>query len=251
MNAEKLQTFRMRKCGKQCSGPSRQQRTSKTENRAGGPGFLLSARACKSINSIRRDLAGESLDKELGRRRARRSGIREGALIGRVAKASPSACQTSVPRSEGEGVEMSEKFETRGEIGHALAGLRDQLAVQAKVFAVAAGLSVVALGFLYNQYSATTLKFADVLASNAQIEAQDERHGCSHGQDGRRDEAGPRRKRGDQGVTVETALEPHGRPATHRSRDGSASMPKARKKPRRLSTSTNRRCGSTPPQPTE
>jgi hypothetical protein len=65
---------------------------------------------------------------------------------------------------------MSEKFETRGEIGHALAGLRDQLAVQAKVFAAAAGLSVVALGFLYNQYSATTLKFADVLASNAQIE---------------------------------------------------------------------------------
>ena len=67
---------------------------------------------------------------------------------------------------------MSEKFETRGEIGHALAGLRDQLAVQAKVFAVAAGLSVVALGFLYNQYAATTLKFADVLASNAQIEAK-------------------------------------------------------------------------------
>lgn len=67
---------------------------------------------------------------------------------------------------------MSEKFETRGEIGHALAGLRDQLAVQAKVFAVAAGLSVVALGFLYNQYSATTLKFADVLASNAEIEAK-------------------------------------------------------------------------------
>ena len=65
---------------------------------------------------------------------------------------------------------MSEKFETRGEIGHALTGLRDQLAVQAKVFAAAAGLSVVALGFLYNQYSATTLKFADVLASNAQIE---------------------------------------------------------------------------------
>ena len=62
---------------------------------------------------------------------------------------------------------MSEKFETRGEIGHALAGLRDQLALQAKVFAVAAGLSVVALGFLYNQYADTTLKFADVLASNA------------------------------------------------------------------------------------
>ena len=67
---------------------------------------------------------------------------------------------------------MSEKFETRGEIGHALAGLRDQLALQAKVFAVAAGLSVVALGFLYNQYADTTLKFADVLASNAAIEAK-------------------------------------------------------------------------------
>jgi hypothetical protein len=73
-----------------------------------------------------------------------------------------------VPKAKG--WYMTEKFETRGEIGHALAGLRDQLALQAKVFAVAAGLSVVALGFLYNQYSAVSLKFADVLAANARLE---------------------------------------------------------------------------------
>ena len=34
---------------------------------------------------------------------------------------------------------MSERFETRGEIGHSIAGVRDQLALQAKVFTVAVG----------------------------------------------------------------------------------------------------------------
>ena len=109
---------------------------------------------------------------------------------------------------------MSEKFETRGEIGHALAGLRDQLAVQAKVFAVAAGLSVVALGFLYNQYAATTLKFADVLASNAQIEAK--MGAMAEAMTEMEGEMKQVRAEsdGDQGATVATALEPHRRPAT-------------------------------------
>ena len=38
---------------------------------------------------------------------------------------------------------MSEKFETRGEIGHSLAGLRDQLAFQSKVLGAAVIMAVV------------------------------------------------------------------------------------------------------------
>lgn len=67
---------------------------------------------------------------------------------------------------------MSEKFETRGEIGHSLAGLRDQLAFQSKVLGVAVMLAVVALGLLFNQYSGLSLKFADLLASNSRTEVK-------------------------------------------------------------------------------
>ena len=67
---------------------------------------------------------------------------------------------------------MSEKFETRGEIGHSLAGLRDQLAFQSKVLGAAVIMAVVALGLLFNQYSGLSLKFADLLASNARNETK-------------------------------------------------------------------------------
>ena len=67
---------------------------------------------------------------------------------------------------------MSEKFETRGEIGHSLAGLRDQLAFQSKVLGAAVIMAVVALGLLFNQYSGISLKFADLLASDSRNEAK-------------------------------------------------------------------------------
>ena len=71
---------------------------------------------------------------------------------------------------------MSERFETRGEIGHSIAGVRDQLSVQARVFTVAVGLSVIVLGFLYYQYMGLAEKYAElqaahVSASRAQLEA--------------------------------------------------------------------------------
>ncbi len=67
---------------------------------------------------------------------------------------------------------MSEKFETRGEIGHSLAGLRDQLAFQSKVLLAAVIMAVVALGLLFNQYSGLSLKFADLLVSNSRNETK-------------------------------------------------------------------------------
>src|SRR5688572_33321679 len=67
---------------------------------------------------------------------------------------------------------MSERFETRGEIGHSIAGVRDQIALQAKVFTVAVGLSVIVLGFLYYQYMGLAGKYADLQAAHARIEAQ-------------------------------------------------------------------------------
>ena len=67
---------------------------------------------------------------------------------------------------------MSEKFETRGEIGHSLAGLRDQLAFQSKVLLASVIMAVVALGLLFNQYSGLSLKFADLLASNSRNETK-------------------------------------------------------------------------------
>ncbi len=67
---------------------------------------------------------------------------------------------------------MSEKFETRGEIGHSLAGLRDQLAFQSKVLGAAVIMAVVALGLLFNQYSGMSLKFGDILASDSRNEAK-------------------------------------------------------------------------------
>ncbi len=67
---------------------------------------------------------------------------------------------------------MSEKFETRGEIGHSLAGLRDQLAFQSKVLGAAVIMAVVALGLLFNQYSGLSLKFADLLVSNSRNETK-------------------------------------------------------------------------------
>jgi hypothetical protein len=67
---------------------------------------------------------------------------------------------------------MSERFETRGEIGHSIAGVRDQLSVQAKVFTVAVGISVIVLGFLYYQYMGLAEKYAELQAAHARIETQ-------------------------------------------------------------------------------
>lgn len=67
---------------------------------------------------------------------------------------------------------MSERFETRGEIGHSIAGVRDQLRVQARVFTVAVGISVVVLGFLYYQYMGLAEKYAALQATNARLESQ-------------------------------------------------------------------------------
>ncbi|MCX7305812.1 MAG: hypothetical protein NTV73_16000 [Hyphomicrobiales bacterium] len=67
---------------------------------------------------------------------------------------------------------MSERFETRGEIGHSISGVRDQLAVQARVFTVAVGISVIVLGFLYYQYMGLAEKYADLQAAHARIEGQ-------------------------------------------------------------------------------
>jgi hypothetical protein len=67
---------------------------------------------------------------------------------------------------------MSERFETRGEIGHSISGVRDQLALQARVFTVAVGLSVIVLGFLYYQYMGLAEKYAALQATNARLETQ-------------------------------------------------------------------------------
>ena len=67
---------------------------------------------------------------------------------------------------------MSERFETRGEIGHSISGVRDQLAIQARVFTVAVCISVVVLGFLYYQYMGLAEKYAALQATNARLEAQ-------------------------------------------------------------------------------
>ncbi len=80
------------------------------------------------------------------------------------------ACLGAVHKDKG--IAMSEKFETRGEIGHSLAGLRDQLAFQSKVLGAAVIMAVVALGLLFNQYSGISLKFADLMASNSRNEAK-------------------------------------------------------------------------------
>ena len=67
---------------------------------------------------------------------------------------------------------MSERFETRGEIGHSISGVRDQLSVQARVFTVAVGISVIVLGFLYYQYMGLAEKYAELQAAHARVEAQ-------------------------------------------------------------------------------
>ena len=67
---------------------------------------------------------------------------------------------------------MSERFETRGEIGHSIAGVWDQLSIQAKVFTVAVGISVIVLGFLYYQYMGLAEKYAELQAAHARIEMQ-------------------------------------------------------------------------------
>lgn len=67
---------------------------------------------------------------------------------------------------------VSERFETRGEIGHSIAGVRDQLAVQARVFTLAVGISVVVLGFLYYQYMGLAGEYAALQAANQRTEAQ-------------------------------------------------------------------------------
>ena len=67
---------------------------------------------------------------------------------------------------------MSERFETRGEIGHSISGVRDQLSIQARVFTVAVCISVVVLGFLYYQYMGLAEKYAALQATNARLEAQ-------------------------------------------------------------------------------
>jgi hypothetical protein len=65
---------------------------------------------------------------------------------------------------------MSERFETRGEIGHSIAGVRDQLSIQAKVFTVAVGISVIVLGFLYYQDMGLAEKYAELQAAHTRIE---------------------------------------------------------------------------------
>ncbi|HEY6631414.1 MAG TPA: hypothetical protein VIZ90_08180 [Rhizobiaceae bacterium] len=67
---------------------------------------------------------------------------------------------------------MSERFETRGEIGQSIAGVRDQLALQAKVFTVAVGLSVIVLGFLYYQNTSLTAKYAALQEAQVRIQTQ-------------------------------------------------------------------------------
>ena len=67
---------------------------------------------------------------------------------------------------------MSERFETRGEIGHSISGVRDQLSVQARVFTVAVGISVIVLGFLYYQYMGLAEKYAELQAAHVRVEAQ-------------------------------------------------------------------------------
>jgi hypothetical protein len=67
---------------------------------------------------------------------------------------------------------MTERFETRGEIGHSIAGVRDQLALQARVFTVAVGISVIVLGFLYYQYMGLAEKYADLQSAHVRLESQ-------------------------------------------------------------------------------
>jgi hypothetical protein len=67
---------------------------------------------------------------------------------------------------------VSERFETRGEIGHSIAGVRDQIAVQARVFTVAVAISVVVLGFLYYQNMGLAEKYAALQEAHVRVEAQ-------------------------------------------------------------------------------
>lgn len=67
---------------------------------------------------------------------------------------------------------MSERFETRGEIGHSIAGVKDQLRLQARVFTVAVLISVAVLGFLYYQNMSLAERYAELQATNARIESQ-------------------------------------------------------------------------------
>ena len=67
---------------------------------------------------------------------------------------------------------VNERFETRSEIAHSIAGVRDQLALQARVFTVAVGISVIVLGFLYYQNMTLADKYAELQASHTRIEGQ-------------------------------------------------------------------------------
>lgn len=67
---------------------------------------------------------------------------------------------------------MSERFETRGEIGHSIAGVKDAMRLQSRVFTVAVLISVAVLGFLYYQNMSLAEKYADLQATNARLEGQ-------------------------------------------------------------------------------
>ena len=67
---------------------------------------------------------------------------------------------------------MSERFETRSEIAHSIAGVRSQLAVQARVFTIAVFISIAVLGFLYYQNMSLAEKYAQLQAANIRLETQ-------------------------------------------------------------------------------
>jgi len=67
---------------------------------------------------------------------------------------------------------MSERFETRGEISHSVAGMKDALRLQARVFTGAVVIAVAVLGFLYYQNMNLSEKYAILQETNARLEGQ-------------------------------------------------------------------------------
>ena len=136
---------------------------------------------------------------------------------------------------------MSERFETRGEIGHSISGVRDQLATQARVFTVAVGLSVIVLGFLYYQYMGLAEKYADLQAAHVRIESQLEA-AISNVAKVKLDTEQSRVDAREVKSLLESALKPPGPPTTSSARPRAASSAST-------SGSSRRSARPTPPSP--
>lgn len=67
---------------------------------------------------------------------------------------------------------MADQFDTVGEVGHAMRGIRDQLRLHVIVFGAAAGLVVVAMGALFVQYNTLSRDVNDLRVMMARVESK-------------------------------------------------------------------------------